>query len=170
MGFDSKAFQSAKLEDRTAEVRVPGLADFFEDGDKPVFTVKGLTGKELALCLEAPRKNKNLEAVTKAMAGSSDKDKIEAFRKVLGLDAGVPDEFAKRLEMLVHGSVEPKLDHELAKRLAETSATDFYSLTAKISELTDMGKQVAKKKPTGQTPGSRQPSAFATSEADSCTK
>jgi len=156
MGFDVKKFDRAKFEDRTAEVRVNDLEEFFDDGDEAVFIVRGLTGEELARCHEAADRSKTIESVVQALSGTAGQDKIEAMREMLGVSESVPDDLAKRLEQFAVGTVDPDLNHTQAVRFAETWPVEFYQITNKIMELTGQGRMVAKKKDSGRTAKSEQ--------------
>jgi hypothetical protein len=170
MGFDVKSFRKAKFEDRTAEVPVPDLKDWFAEGEEPVFIVRGLTAEELARCNEAVQKNKNISSVIEALHSSNQQEKVQAMREMLGVSESVPNDLAKRLEQFALGTVDPDMDHELAVKFAESFPVEFYQLTNKIMELTGQGRQVKKKQNSKQTPKSEQPSPSAASEDDSCTK
>lgn len=154
MSFDIKAFRKSRFEDRTAEVPVPDLAEWFGEGETPAFTVRGLTAEELARCNEAVQKNRNVDAVVQALGSGSQRDKIEALREILGVTESVPDDLAKRLEQFALGTVEPDMDHEMAVKFAETYPVEFYQLTNKIMELTGQGRQIAKKKSSSPSPES----------------
>ena len=91
-----------------------------------------------------------------ALLSKNSNDKIEAMRKSLGISADVPEEIARRLEMLTIGSVEPKLTLDIAVKLSETFPIEFYQLTTKISELTGKGHVPGKPKPSGETTRSEQ--------------
>lgn len=151
MGFDTKAFDKAKFEDRTEKVPVPDLTEWFDEGDDAVFVVRGLTGKELAICNEAAAKAKNLQAMIEAMSSNQASEKIEAMREMLGVTESVPDDLAKRHEQFARGSVDPDMTHESAVKFAATFPVEFYQITNKIMELTGQGRQVTKKKDSSKT-------------------
>lgn len=156
MGFDIKAFDNAKFEDRTAEVPVPDLKDFFDEDSDPVFVVRGLTGEELARCHEAADRSKTIDSVVQALGSTGSADKIDAMRELLGVSETVPVDLAKRLEQFAIGTVSPGLDHTQAVRFAEVWPVEFYQITNKIMELTGQGRQIAKKKDSGGTAKSGQ--------------
>src|SRR6056297_4315121 len=170
MGFDIKAFQKTKFEDRTAKVQVPDLKDWFAEGDEPVFIVRGLTAEELARCNEAVQKNKNISFVVEALHSSNQHKKVQAMREVLGVSESVPDDLAKRLEQFTLGTVDPDLDHEMAVKFAENYPVEFYQATNKIMELTGQGRQIKKKPSSKQTQKSESRSLSVTSGDDSSTK
>ncbi|MEJ1365620.1 MAG: hypothetical protein RPU42_11135 [Candidatus Sedimenticola sp. (ex Thyasira tokunagai)] len=142
-------FMAAQFKHRTEAVPVLGLADWFncEEGETPQWTVRGITGNELARANEALLKNKKLTIFTEALVAAS-KSKSESVREVqeaLGVSDDVHGEIAKRLEMLVMGSVNPTIDLPVAVKLAENYPIEFYMLTNKITTLTGQGQQVEEK-------------------------
>lgn len=144
--FDVKRFMSAQFLPREEDVPVPDMREWFEKGDKPVWRVRGLAGQELGSANAAAERNRNMEAILEGIASAVDRKKSEAIRKLIGDREEVPDDIAKRLEMLVIGSVEPKADIELAVRVCKVYPIEFYQITTKINQLTGMG-HAAKKKP-----------------------
>lgn len=145
MSFDSEKFGRAQYEARTEVVTIPALAEFFGPGEAPAITVRGLTASELHKAMEAGQRGKQVDAVVKAIA--SQKDQIAAIRQALGLSADTPGEIAKRIEMLVSGSVTPKLDHATAAKLAEVFPVEFYDITNRITTLTGQGSSRVKPPP-----------------------
>jgi len=145
MAFDLQKFSQAAFTAREDTLSVPALQAFFADGEEPRWTVRGLTGAELAAANEAKDKNRNLLALTEALVSGGDTEKSAAIKGILGLGDQVPDEIARRLAMLVSGSVEPKIDHETAVKLAETFPVVFYNLTNRILELTGAGSELGKR-------------------------
>lgn len=164
MGFDLKAFRKAQFEDRTAKVPVPDLKEWFAEEDEPAFIVRGLTAEEVARCNEAVQRNKNISTVVEALHSSNQQEKIQAMREMLGISESVPNDLAKRLEQFAIGMVDPDMDHELAKKFAETYPVEFYSITTKIMELTGLGRQLIKKKRSGPSQRSEESSPSATKE------
>ena len=150
MGFDAQAFQSASLKHREADVPVPALKPWFDD--EPVWRVRGLTGAELGRAQEAENRAKTIMAAIEAIAAGQ--PKAAELKTALGLGDDVPAEVARRLALLVAGSVSPECDHETAVRLSETHPTIFYALTNKILSLTGEGAELGKPGRSGksQTP------------------
>jgi hypothetical protein len=91
---------------------------------------------------------------------------VQAIRAAIVLTGDTPGEIAKRVEMLVTGSVTPKIEHATAAKLAENFPIEFLMLTNAITELTgmgfDMGKPAAASLPT---PASTQACESPSSEA-----
>jgi len=146
--FNNKEFMNAKLSPRTEEVNVKELKDWFSDND-PIWTVNGLSHKQLAIAEERSTGD-GLNTLVDAMSGNN-KEQADAIRKLVGLDKGVPKDTAKRLELLVAGSVNPEIELDIAIKLATNFPTVFVQLTNTILQLTGLGSEVkVKPKPSGK--------------------
>lgn len=156
MVFDVKKFGAAKFAPRTELVSVPdsNLISFFPEGEEPVFKVRGLTSSELATCNEAQTKNAKVAVMLDAItATSNNAEKVKELREAVGLAGdNVPAVTAKAMEMLVFGSVEPKLELAVVVKIAEVSPVEFNMLTNAITRLTGQGSEImGKSKPSGST-------------------
>jgi len=140
--FDLDGFENHEFHRRTKRVRVEALAPFFDEKAVPEFEVRGLTSDELHGAMDAGATAKNLGAVVKAIA--TNKEQVNEIRAAIGLSEDTPAEVRKRIEMLVHGSVEPKLTHRSAAKLAENFPIEFMQLTNEITELTGLGASMEK--------------------------
>ena len=107
-----------------------------------IWKVRGLTGNELAKTIDSTTKVKNLEAIIEAMGNSQ--EKIEELKGVMGMGNDTEPEILRKLEQLVLGSVEPKIESHIAVKLAETFPIEFYMLTQDITLLTGMGMDLKK--------------------------
>ncbi|MBW2342504.1 MAG: hypothetical protein JRF53_00565 [Deltaproteobacteria bacterium] len=143
--FDVKKFMSAQFVAREEDVPVPDMKDFFGEDKKPVWRVRGLNGQELGVANASAERNRNIEAVLEGIVSAVSAKKAEAVRKLVGAREDVPDDIAKRLEMLVLGSVEPAADIELAIKICRVYPIEFYSITNTINRLTGMGFDTKKK-------------------------
>ncbi len=160
--FDIAKFQRATVMPRTARVPLPALAAFFSAGAPAEFEVRGLEGVELAQTRDAVQRNKDLGELVAGILSSDSAEKIAAIREAMGIGDKVPDEIAKRLEMLALGSVEPKLDREACLKLCRACPIEFYSLTNKITELTGEGCVLGESTGSGPNPASEPPVPSAT--------
>jgi hypothetical protein len=142
MPFDTDKFDQARFAPRTRVVVVEALAPFFDPGEKPEWTVRGLTANELHRALEAGKRQSSVEAIVAALATKA--DQAEAIRKAIGLTADTPGEMAKRLEMLVMGTVKPAIQLPQAVKLAEAFPIEFLTLTNAVTELTGQGADLVK--------------------------
>lgn len=142
MAFNAEKFERSKFEARRAKVPVPALSDFFDEGETPEWEVRGLSAVELHKAMEAGKRQGSIEAIVKAIAANQ--DQAGAVRKALGLTKDTPGEIAKRLEMLVMGSVAPAVSLPVAVKLAEAFPIEFLTLTNEITDLTGKGAELVK--------------------------
>ena len=170
MAFDSKKFLKTKFSPRTEEVSVPDLQAFFREGERAVWTVRGLTGQELGRANEAAERNRNIAAILEGLASETAKEKAEAVKELLGIGGAAPQDIAKRLEQLTIGSVDPPCTPDLAVRLCEAFPIEFFQLTNKIMELTGRGQLPGKAQPSGVMEKSGPVSPSVTPGGDSSTK
>lgn len=148
MPFNKSAFMKAQYEPRTAIIDVTPLADFFSEGEKPEWIVRGQTANEVSKSLEASRSKANLSGVVAAI--SENQQQIDEIRLAVGLSDETTEDIIKRLEQLVTCSVEPVIDLPCAVKVAEAHPIEFYLLTNKIVALTGLGMDRKKPKPSGE--------------------
>ena len=148
MAFNAEKFERSKFEARRAKVPVPALSDFFDEGETPEWEVRGLSAVELHKAMEAGKRQGSIEAIVKAIAANQ--DQAGAVRKALGLTKDTPGEIAKRLEMLVMGSVAPAVSLPVAVKLAEAFPIEFLTLTNEITDLTGKGAEMVKPQAASQ--------------------
>jgi len=170
MEFNLDKFSGTDFHPREADVPVPDLKAFFsgtaekdDDGkDKPpAWRVRGLTGPELARVNESQQRNRDRNAIAQGLLSGKDAQVTDAVRELIGDGDSVPDDIAKRLEMLVVGSVNPEISHSVAVRLCTAYPIEFYQLTTRITQLTGQGSEPGKPKrsSSSKTSGSRSSSA-----------
>lgn len=152
--MDIGKFMAANLCQRESEVKVGELSEWFEDGAKPVWKVRGMTSAELARAkFEAQEGKRDLKTLISALAGS-DSEREKAIQEAAGLSTDdVPQDVAQRIEYLLCASVEPHFKREqrdAVVRLAEHFPTTFYTLTNEILSLTGQGSEVGKRKASGR--------------------
>jgi len=139
---------SAAVDRRTDTVVIDTLADFFDAGERPAFTVQNLTAAEIARVREAMRRNAAArQALLAAERQGAAEEAVAAIKTLLAATGGpgVPDEYARYLSVVVQGCVDPAVDHETAKRLAKAAPVGFEQLALKILELTGLGGDIKKK-------------------------
>jgi hypothetical protein len=155
MSFDLNRFRATSLTPRQAVVAVPDLAHWYGDAE-PVWTVRGLTGEEIARANEANQRTAVIAATIEALASTANSgaEQVEAMRTLMGYGTDTPFDLAKRLDHLVFGSVEPKIDREIAVRLFMAYPIVAYTLTNKILELTGLGPDMGKALPSTPIPES----------------
>ena len=142
MPFDLAKFERAEFKPRTSKVSVPALADFFDDGEEPEWEVRQLSATELYNAMEAKSRRSGLEAVVAAIASSGSVG--DAVRAAIGLTKDAPGEIVKRMEMLVTGSVKPKIELPVAVKMAEKFPIEFMQITNEITVLTGKGSELVK--------------------------
>ena len=150
MPFDMKGFKRAKFGDRTEDVPVPELKEWFSEDEDPVFTVRGLTGIEVAIGRQAAEKYSNLKTVMEKIASSLAEEKADGIQEVLNLGSNTPEEAARRVEHLRMGCVSPEFDSEAAAKFFEAYPITAYTLTNKIIALTGEGRTPGESKPSGK--------------------
>jgi hypothetical protein len=155
MAFDLKKFSNAVFSPREELVDVPDLHEFFPEGEKPQIKVRGLDGQELARVHDALSKNKNIGKLIDGLLSSQSTEMLAAVQEAIGVTDKTPNEIAKRLEMLVIASVEPKFTMDMAVKFCRVWPIEFYSVTTTISKLTGQGMMPGKSKPSGTTPESK---------------
>ena len=151
MGFDLAKFDQAQFKERTIEVNVPELSDFFDKDEKQIWIVRGLTGHELAKVNEAVRANKDIDSILSGIMSGIHTEKIDAIRESLGLTDDTPGDLVRRIAALRAASVEPVISQEISVKLADSFPTTFFLLTNKIFELTGEGKTLGESKASGET-------------------
>lgn len=159
MGFDIQKFETADFKFREKRVPVPDLKPFF-NGDDPVWTVRNLTGAELALVRDSVQRAKDLESIIDALAKGSGKDKVDAIREAMGI-TGDSDDYIRRLTVLELGTVSPKIQRKHAVKLSEAHGVLFTSLTNEIYQLSGQGKSLGEPIASGEIPESEQASPSA---------
>jgi hypothetical protein len=152
MAFNAEKFISAQLFDRTEELQIKELSPFFDEGEKPVFVLRGLTGSEFGRVNEAHEKSKNIDALVSALTGSDRKAKAEAIKASLGVSGDdVPPDIVRRQEIIAAGVVSPEIDHAFAVKLSENFPTAFFLISNKILSLSGQGRTLGKPNGSGKT-------------------
>lgn len=144
-GFDIEAFRRARFTPREVELRLDALSAFGE-----VIKVRGLTAEDLARAEEASQKGKLVSDLIEKLAGSAGKEKASALLEGVGISSDVPAMLQKRMEHIVLGVVEPKLELVDVVKLGQTFPIEFNIIANKIIELTGQG-QIADVKPRGSS-------------------
>ena len=144
MGFNSDAFLTARLTPRTADVPVPGLADWFDPDSPAVWQVRGLTGQELGRAKQAVESRKDLAALVSGIVGGQSQEKAAAARKLMNIDDSVPANVALNIHLVALGSVSPVCCEDMAVLLCTAFPVEFQILARKILELTGQGHEPGK--------------------------
>lgn len=141
---------------REGELKVPQLDGwgYFEDGEPLVWRVRMATASELFRAREAPQRQEQVFKAAMALASSGNVEGGE-LRKLYGLDSqDTPAEVSRRIDLLVWASVHPVIGPENRDKVVELSETHpliFMNLTNLIDQLSGLGAQLGKSKPSGKT-------------------
>ena len=157
MPFKFDKYKASEFTPRTADVKVPELKDWFEDGVEPVWKVRALTAVELAKVREAVERNASgLKTLVESLVYAHDDAKNAVGKDIKRrMDDQVPGDIVRRYEILMAGSVDPEVkDKSDAITLGVNHPGTLYELTNKILELTGQGATPGKQKPCGGTKGS----------------
>jgi hypothetical protein len=160
MGFDLERFKKAKLEARTTEVRIPELKDWFAENTEPVFTVRGLTGEQFYHVREAAAKRVDVQAIIAKLTSGDGAAIAEALDEHFG---AVPGEYARRVEILIYGCVDPSMDRPTALKFYRHFPVHAHTLADAILRASGEGAVLGESKGSGGTPASAGTSTSATS-------
>jgi len=151
MSFDLNGFMQAKLSARTTTVKVPELKGWFGDDAEPAFKVRGLTGEEFYQVREATAKRHDIQAMASKMFSGDGQAMAEAIEEFYG---AVPAEYARRIEVLILGCVEPVLDRPAALKIFKNFPSTAHLIVEEILRATGEGSIVGESKDSGETPES----------------
>ena len=150
--FDLIKFRSTEKERRTKDVPVPELAYFYPKSKKketPVWTIQNMTGEELYKMRESVERNRDIE---KTLAALGSGDNAEVAKSALGVSNNVPEDLARRLSVLVSGTVQKDFSRADAVSLAKAHPLTFDRLTNEIMILSGVGARPGEKNGSGTTP------------------
>ena len=156
--FDLAKFRNTDFKRRTQEVPVPELAHFYPKDKKdkkgkkapvPVWLCQNMTGDELYRMREAVERNKDIDKTLSALAAGQG---AEVAKEALGVTKNVSDDLARRLEVLVAGTVDEDFSKPDAVSLAKEFPLVFDKLTNAIMLLSGQGAKPGGKNGSGTTP------------------
>jgi hypothetical protein len=151
MSFNSKKFLQEQFEPRTMDFPVPQLADWFDDGEKAIWKIQGLTGAQLGNADEAANNEGVTGKLFNSLLSANSKEVVEQVKELLGRTDDKPRTMAKRIYHLQYGSVDPECSLDLAVRLCDNFPVLFLELTNAILNLSGQGFVPGKSKPSGET-------------------
>lgn len=158
MPFDLQKFKTAAWQPREIEVVLmsDSVRMFFEEGEKAVFKVRGMSGPELYNCNERAEKRINIKDIIDGLLSKAGSKNSQSVNKLLGIDPNqITDDAARRLEYLMQCLTEPEIKQPdelrtFAIMLFQNCPLDFKNLTDKIIEMTGNGYDPGKVKPSGK--------------------
>jgi hypothetical protein len=143
MVFDADRLKRCGFNPRTETIPVTPLAKLFCDGEKAEFTVRGLTGEEYAHCIQAAKGYSQIGEIMSGIISGAAADKVAALRKALGLTDDLPEDYARRIEFLIIGCVDPTgLDREAVIKIAAIAPIEFMWMTNAIMKLSGEGAEI----------------------------
>ena len=151
MGFNADAFRQADLQPRTIEVPTPELKQWFDEGASPVFVVRGLTGEEFYLVRDAVNRRRDIQAIASQLMSGDGEAIAAAIEEFYG---SVPEEFARRVEIVIHGTVDPDLNRDMAMKLFKNFPSSAHVIAESILRATGEGATVGESSGSGETPAS----------------
>lgn len=137
-----KDFGRGGFSPRRSEIKV----DVFDDC--PVFKIRGLDGEEFYKVREAQSKRIDAHAIASALMSMDGQAIAEAISELYG---AVPAEFARRVEILVSGCVDPKFDRPNAAKFLRVFPVQAHTVAEKILLLTGEGSAPGESKGSGET-------------------
>lgn len=149
MGFDVDRFRKSTLKLRTAEVKLPEMQDWFAEGEEAAFIVRGLDGEEFYHVRQAAAKRADIQAIVSRLTAGDGSAIASAIDEFYG---SVPEEFARRVEILIYGCVEPELDRQTAMKLYRHFPVSAHSLADAILRCSGEGSVPGESKGSGVTP------------------
>lgn len=145
--FNSKAFGKASFARRETSVSFPELKDFFNEGQEPKFTVRGLSADEIYRAKhEAADRNKTTSEVMAQLNSGTPNEKASALLQSLGYDDEVPASLVIVFEHVEAALISPKLTRPEIVKLGEFFPTVLMVLENKIMALTGLGAEAQVKR------------------------
>lgn len=161
MKFNTQAFDAKEKKKRMEDIPIqnPQLKKFFEpeteeetDDSPCFFKIQQLTGLEVAMVNQEISNSKNLDNVLDGLFGSVTKEKMSAIKDIIGIANPakikgepdvLPDEYVRRMYMILYGLIDPVFEDVMAvRRFADHFPTEFYHISSKIISITGMGAEV----------------------------
>lgn len=151
-------FRAAEFERRTAQVKVPALSHFFDEGQPAEWTVQGLTGPEYFKVEARIRQNSAKAEIMKAFASDDIREQVKAFMASIGISDDADDSLVKMVAYVEFGVASVDLEQHDVVRLAEYHILTVLKAFGVIHDLTSQGHVTAgESNATGTTPESETP-------------
>lgn len=151
--FDQNKFTAAQFEPNTKDVELKELAPFFDEGEAPILTVRGLTFSELGEVNSAMQVSRNISKVYEAISPDTQTEESTALiQEALGIfDKDTDPIIVRKIEMVRIGT---SLNRETIIAIGKRYPISMDLLINEISILTSEGMVLTEKKPnsSGQTP------------------
>lgn len=139
MAIDFESFVSTHFVPREAEIPMPVLQPWSDDGEVPVWKVRGLTGKEWWQCHEAVGNRKDIAEIVGGFIGGDSVEVSNALSNRFLPDS--PTYIALGIELMMRGSVDPDPSNkrEFFAKVAKCFLREFRVVTEEIIKLSEQG-------------------------------
>jgi hypothetical protein len=151
MGFDLQRFERAEMTARLEEVIIPCMKHWFPEGEEPIFRARGLTGEEFYNVRQAAAKRQDLQAIASRLLSGDGQAIADAIGEFYG---AVPEEYARRVEILIIGAVDPAFDRSLAMKMFRNFPPAAPIIVEAILKATGEGAVPGESSGRGETPAS----------------
>lgn len=148
MPIDTNAFLNTTFVPREADIPVPGLLPWSDDGEIPVWKVRGLTGQQWWKCKESVDNRKDIVSVISNFIGGDSNEVTAALKERFCSESA--SDLAFRIEILVAASIDPVCNRELAARFCRSFLAEFKSVTEEIIKISWQGHLPGKPEPFGE--------------------
>lgn len=148
MPIDSTAFLETSFVPREAEIPVPGLQPWSDDGGVPVWKVRGLTGQQWWKCKESVDNRKDIVSVISNFIGGDSNEVTAALKERFCSESA--SDLAFRIEILILASIDPVCNREMAAKVCKYCLAEFKMVTEEIIKLSWQGHLPGKPKPSGE--------------------
>jgi len=137
MPIDTDAFLGTSFVPREAEIPLPGLQAWSDDGEVPVWKVRGLTGQQWWKCKESVDNRKDIVSVISNFIGG-DAEEVTAALKERFCSESASD-LAFRIEVLILASIDPVCNREMAAKFCKYCLAEFKTVTEEIIKISWQG-------------------------------
>lgn len=144
MAFNIDKLMSGEYEPKKEELILPSLIHLFEDGDSPIFEVRGLTANEFSKSLSINDTHDTIEQVLTTLTDK--KEVLASLQKTLGLGSknDINDDLRKKAFVIECGLLSPNLESFQIGKLMEINVIAFYQIAQAIERLTGEGYDLKK--------------------------
>lgn len=134
-------FEQASILQRTREIDVPQLQDFFDEGKDPIWRIRALSSEDIAMVNDAQERNASIGTLVTAIVGSSGADKAEAIKSAMGIGDETPQDVVRRIEIMLRGSIDldPESHRDIVIKIAMYYPTVFMTISNEILSLSGEG-------------------------------
>lgn len=137
MPLDTDVFVATTFQPRQAEIPLPGLKQWSDDGQVPVWKVRGLTGQEWWKCREAVDNRKDIVQVLSNFIGGDAAEVANALKERFCSESAADLSF--RIEILLLASLDPICNREMAAKFCKYCLAEFKSVTEEIIKISWQG-------------------------------